>query len=141
MAYKGYPAEHIPVVLEYDEKELLRQNGVWTTTNRVLKRTCKLSARTRLSQKTGIPSWRLLDLANCADLLRVKGLGSDYIRLLRACRVRTLKELRAKNPKAFHKKLLDYNKIHSVVTFAPSLYHVTAWVESAKLLEPKISYK
>jgi len=97
--------------------------------------------RVALSERLKIPRQRILDHANSADLLRVKGLGTDYIRLLRACRVRTLKQLRAKNPIAFHKKLLAYNKVHGIVTFPPSLYHVTLWIESAKSLELKISYQ
>lgn len=139
MAYKGYPIEKLPADFVYGEREILAQYGIWTT-RRVLKNAAKLRNRLGLSKKTGIPTSRLLDMANMADLMRVKGLGTDYIRLLRACEVPTVRELVMRNPSHLHEKLINYNKIHDIVLFPPSLGHVTRWIENAKLLEPKISY-
>src|SRR5262245_35354644 len=54
--------------------------------------------RKALSAATGLPESEVLDLANKADLMRIKWMGTAYIRLLRAVGVHTVRELRQRNP-------------------------------------------
>jgi hypothetical protein len=93
-----------------------------------------------LSKKTGVDQKRLLELANRADRMRVKGLGKEYAALLCAVGVDTVRELKYRNPGKLAEALATANKKRKLVRLVPTGKAVGRWIEEAKKLQPKISY-
>ena len=75
----------------------LKATGIRTTAT-LLEAAKTPKGRKLLSAKTGIDPKRLLQWANMADRMRVKGLGKEYAELLRVVGVDTVKELKYRNP-------------------------------------------
>ncbi|HVZ53235.1 MAG TPA: DUF4332 domain-containing protein [Pseudolabrys sp.] len=96
--------------------------------------------RKALAEKTGFPERQLLDWANVADRMRVKGISKEYAALLCAAGVDTVKELKYRNPANLAKALADANKKRKLVRVLPSEKVVARWIECAKGLELKIRY-
>jgi hypothetical protein len=76
-----------------------------------------------------------------ADRMRVKGIRKEYAGLLQAAGVDTVKELKYRNPSNLAKAMADANKRRKMVTMLPSEKVVGHWIENAKKLQLKISYK
>lgn len=96
--------------------------------------------RKELARKTGIEAKRLLNLANAADQMRIKSMGAEYVELLRAVGVMTIRELRFRNPARLAKAMLDANKKQRLVRVVPSEDEVASWIKDAKQLPLKISH-
>ena len=77
-----YPITHIEG-LGADEIKKLKSVRI-RTTERLLEAAKSPKGRKLLADQTGIGENRLLDYANAADHLRIKGLGGRYVGLLRA---------------------------------------------------------
>lgn len=98
------------------------------------------SARATLSMRTGLDGSMLLDLANRADLMRVRGIGTKWGDLLEIAGVDTVKELALRNPDNLHAKLVEVNAAKELVDALPGAGQCADWVEQAKALEPKLEY-
>lgn len=96
--------------------------------------------RKLLAEKTGIDPKRLLEWANKADRMRVKGLGKEYAELLRIVGVDTVRELKYRNPGKLAEAMAAANKKRELVRLVPTEKAVGRWIESAKKLAIKISY-
>jgi predicted flap endonuclease-1-like 5' DNA nuclease len=96
--------------------------------------------REALAAKTGMTAEQVLELANRADLARIKGVGSVYSNLLEEAGVDTVKELAHRVPANLHAKLIEVNKEKKLTRNAPALEQVKAWVAQAKKLAPAIQY-
>jgi hypothetical protein len=96
--------------------------------------------RRLLAEKTGIDERCLLDWANIADHMRVKGLGREYVALLRVTGVDTVKELKNRNPANLARAMAEANRKRKLVRLLPSEKAVGRWIEHAKKLPPKITY-
>ncbi|MDH3249397.1 MAG: DUF4332 domain-containing protein, partial [Acidimicrobiia bacterium] len=86
----------------------LRKAGI-RTTEALLKRANSKKGRRALSQVTGLSEKQLLEWVNCADLMRCKGIGSEYSDLLEAAGVDTVKELRRRNPASLTATMSELN--------------------------------
>ena len=123
----------------------LRDAGIKTCAN-LLAACCDKKGRKATSEATGIGEGPLLEWANRADLMRVRGVGSEYSDLLEAAGVDTVKELRRRKPENLTAAMVDCNDAHvkktkrSIVRRTPSLSEVTRWVEHAKTLDPVITH-
>jgi predicted flap endonuclease-1-like 5' DNA nuclease len=95
--------------------------------------------RKRLSAKTGLSESQLLEWVNRADLMRVKGVGSEYSDLLEASGVDTVKELATRAPANLAAKMAEVNEAKKLVRRVPSEAEVSAWVAEAKNLPAKVS--
>jgi hypothetical protein len=73
--------------------------------------------------------------------MRVKGIRREYAGLLQAAGVDTVKDLKYRNPGNLAKAMADANKKHKMVTMLPSQKVVGHWIENAKKLQLKITYK
>ena len=98
------------------------------------------SAR-RWSKKTGIEEGRLLHFANACDHMRIKGMGKGYVGLLREVGVHTVRALKYRNPAKLAKAMAEANKKRKLVRLLPSEKLVVRWVEHAKKLPIKITYR
>jgi predicted RecB family nuclease len=134
-----YPISHIEE-LDVDESKTLRTLGIRTTT-RLLEEAKTPKARRQLAEKSGISEKRLLKFANAADHLRIKGMGRGYVGLLREVGVDTVRELRYRKPENLAKAMADANKRKKLVRFLPPGKLVVRWIEHAKKLPLKITYK
>lgn len=113
----------------------LRKAGVRTTEG-LLKRATTRRGRTDLAGRTGLASEQILEWVNRADLMRVKGVGSEYSDLLEAAGVGTVRELRRRNVKALTTRMVQINEERRLVRRLPTQGMVAAWIDHAKALEP-----
>jgi len=134
-----YPISHIDGLGE-DEVRTLKSVGI-RTTERLLEAAKSPKGRKLLADRTGIGETRLLDFANAADHLRIKGMGGRYVVLLRAVGVMTVRELKYRNPENLAQAMAEANAKRKLVQFLPSEKLVVRWVEQAKKLPLKITYR
>lgn len=110
------------------------------TTDDLLKFCCDTKGRTDTSAKTGVGEGVLLKWANLADLMRIKGVGSEYSELLEAAGVDTVKELRTRNAENLTAKMEEVNAARKLTRAIPTLSSVASWIEQAKKLPPLITH-
>lgn len=121
----------------YGEK--LRAEGI-SNTEQLLAHTSKPALRKQLAEKTGISDKLVLDFANKADLLRVKGIGSEFSDLLEAAGVDTVAELARRNADNLSQKLAEVNDEKKLCRRTPNHAEVSAWIENAKELPRVLEY-
>ncbi|HEY7298883.1 MAG TPA: DUF4332 domain-containing protein [Xanthobacteraceae bacterium] len=126
--------------LNEDEIKTLKSLGL-RTTERFLEAARTPRGRRLLADKTSIAEKRLLDCANACDHMRIKGMGKGYVVLLREVGVSTVRELKYRNPANLAKAMAEANERLRLVGLRPSEKLVVRWVEYAKTLPLKISYK
>ena len=117
----------------------LRRAGI-RTTEALLKRGATRQGRASLAQSASCEEPAVLLWVNHADLMRVKGVGSEYADLLEAAGVDTVKELRRRNAASLTAKLMQVNDQKRLVRRLPTEAMVERWIAHAKLLQPVVSY-
>ena len=125
--------------MRHAEATKLRKARV-RTTEALLKTASTRTGRKRLSAKTGIPEKENLQWVNRADLMRVKGIGSEYADLLEVAGVDTIRELRRRNPSNLLETLTVLNTRKRLVRRLPTEGMVSAWIEEAKVVDPVVAY-
>jgi predicted RecB family nuclease len=123
-----------------DEVTVLKRIGI-RTTSRLLDEAKSAKDRKKLAAKTGIAEKRLLKWANAADRMRIKGVGDDYSELIQAAGVKTVRDLKHRNAKRLTEAMARANRARKLVDFLPSEKAVQRWIEHAKKLPLKISYR
>ncbi len=119
--------------------DLLKKADI-TTTGDLLK-ACKTPAdRKNLAKLTGCSEKAILEWANRADLMRVKGVGEEYSDLLEHAGVDTVKELATRNAENLTEKMEEVNKKKNLTNRTPSVSHVEDWIKHAKTLAPMLEY-
>jgi predicted flap endonuclease-1-like 5' DNA nuclease len=118
----------------------LRKAGIRTTA-RLLDSAKSPKLRKQLAERTGIDEKRILGWANMADRMRIKGVGEDYASLLQAAGVDTVKELKYRNPAKLARSMAEANARRKLVRVLPSDGAVVRWIEHAKRLPLKITYR
>jgi hypothetical protein len=126
--------------LDAEEVKALKALGL-RTTERLLEAAKDPKGRRTLAEKTSIDPKRLLDCANACDHMRIKGMGKGYVGLLREVGVSTVRELQYRNPANLAKAMAETNKRKKLVRFLPPEKLIVRWVEHAKKLPLKITYK
>ena len=97
-------------------------------------------ARAALAASAGMSEKEVLELANRADLARVKGIGKVFSDLLENAGVDTVKELAQRKPANLHTKLAEVNTEKKFAKRAPTMAEVTDWVDQAKALPKTLKY-
>ena len=97
-------------------------------------------ARTELAKKTGIPEEKILTWSNHADLIRIRGVGGKYSKLLEAVGVDTVPELSKRNPENLYLKMIEGNEKEKLVEALPAKKQIIKWVEQAKKLPRVLQY-
>lgn len=90
--------------------------------------------RTELAHKVGTTQLVIKELANRADLMRLKGVGGAFSDLLEDAGVNSCKEMQHRVPEKLHKTLQEYNESKKAAHHAPTLTQVTEWIAEAKTL-------
>ena len=134
----GYPITEIQVI-GTEVAAILKSDGIRTTIS-LLSVAKTPKQRLKIATRTGAPEKCVLDWVTAADRMRVKGVGWEYSELLRAAGVRTVNELRFRNPQKLATAMAEINSKRNLVRILPSVNTVTRWIESAKKLPPVISY-
>lgn len=96
--------------------------------------------RKELGLTIGVNAAILLDLANRADLARVKGIGRVYSDLMEEAGVDTIKELALRVPANLHAKLIEINAKRQLTQRPPSIDQVANFVYQAQLLPGVLEY-
>ena len=117
----------------------LRDAGI-ASVEKLLERGGDKKGRAEISGKTQISETRILKWVNHADLFRISGIAGQYAELLEGAGVDTVKELRNRNAENLTAKMAEINEQKQLVRRTPSVKVVSAWVEQAKALPPKVSH-
>jgi hypothetical protein len=88
-----------------------------------------------LAKTTGLPLAQLSTWAKMCDLLRLKGVGPEMVRLLNAGKITTVKQLRGQDAGKLHRALLAANKKAKITEKPPAEEQVAHWIEQAKKLK------
>jgi predicted RecB family nuclease len=111
------------------------------TTERLLVAACSPRGRRTLAMKTEISEDTLLGWANMANRMRIKGIGNDIAKLLEAAGVKTVEQLRYRNPEKLAKAMAAANAKRKLVRSLPNEKAIVRWIsDAAKLDGPKITY-
>jgi predicted flap endonuclease-1-like 5' DNA nuclease len=82
----------------------------------------------------------ILEIANRADLARIKGVSGVYSDLLEKSGVDTVKELATRRPDNLHAKIVDTNDAEKLTERPPTIAAVEDWVRQAKELPKILTY-
>ncbi|MEO9254480.1 MAG: DUF4332 domain-containing protein [Tepidiformaceae bacterium] len=117
----------------------LREHGI-STVEGLLTDGGTAAGRKTIAEKTNIDAKRILEWVNRADLMRIKGVGSEYGDLLESAGVDTVKELATRRADNLHAKMNEVNEAKKLVRRPPSLADVEKWVAEAKTLPGAVTY-
>ncbi len=110
----------------------LRKSGV-RTTEALLRRATNKKARQEIAEACGVSEAQVTTWCNAADLMRIRGIGGEYSRLLEVLGVGSVRELKRRNPKTLLISMVELNDKKRMVRRLPTEGMVAAWVETAKL--------
>ncbi|GAB3544723.1 DUF4332 domain-containing protein [Spirosoma fluminis] len=96
--------------------------------------------RKALASASGVDAAAILELANRADLARIKGIGRVYSDLMEEAGVDTVNELAHRVPQNLHATLIQINKKRQFTQRPPSVEQVSDFVEQAKKLPVLLEY-
>lgn len=119
--------------------EKLTSVGV-ATTDGLLETAGSAKGRKALAEKTGIDEKKILEWVNRCDLMRIKGVGSEFSDLLEAAGVDTVKELATRRADNLQARMAELNTEKKLVRRVPNLSEVEAWVAEAKTLPAAVSH-
>ena len=134
----GYPITDIRGIGP-DTAAILKSEGIRTTVG--LLRSAKTpKQRLKIAERVGTKDKNVLDWVTAADRMRVKGVGWEYSELLREAGVKTVRELKYRNPQKLVDQMTLANARRKSVRFLPAVTMVERWIESAKKLPLVIRY-
>ncbi len=110
------------------------------TTEALLDRCATPQGRKDVAEATGISLKLVLEWANRADLMRIKGVSTQYSDLLEAAGVDTVPELAQRNAQNLHKTMVTTNEDKKLVRQLPTANQVADWVQQAKGLPRALTY-
>lgn len=103
----------------------------------LLQRGATPKGRAELAAATGLSADTILMSVKRLDLMRIKGVGSKYAKLLLAAGIDSVPELATRNPANLLAKMTEVNAAEHIVEALPSEHEVAGWVAMAKTL-PKV---
>ena len=119
--------------------EKLKTAGI-DTVEELLKEGGAKSGRVAIAKNAGIDEPKILEWVNRADLMRIKGVGSEYSDLLEAGGVDTVKELAQRNAANLYTTLVEVNESKKLVRRVPTETEVSDWVKQAGSLPPAVTH-
>ncbi len=108
------------------------------TSNDLLERGATAKGLRALAKATGLAAGQLGGWVKMCDLLRLKGVGPEMVRLLNAGKVSTVKQLRHQDAAKLHKVLMAANEKGKLTEKPPAESQVANWIEQAKKLKDVI---
>lgn len=111
-----------------------------STTARLLKIAANAAGRKDLASQADVTTTQVLEWVNRADLMRIKGVGTQYSDLLEATGVDTVVELSRRNAENLFQAMTDLNAAKKLVRQVPSLDQVKDWIAQAGNLPRVITH-
>lgn len=121
----------------YEKK--LKESGIRSVSALLLACATRKS-RAELSYKSDVSEKLLLKWANFADLMRVRGVGTDYAEILEYCGVETINDLTSAKSDILCDKIRQANSTKSFVRKLPTQTQLENWIRQAKNLPRIINY-
>jgi predicted flap endonuclease-1-like 5' DNA nuclease len=129
----NYALEEIPNAIPGADAQKLKAQGIGTTFQ-LLEKGAEPKSRRELARAAHVPE-RTLDMwVQMADILRIKGVGPDVTRLLAACGVRTVAQLKTQDAIKLSDEILKVNSKQHLSENPPSMEHLQAWIAQAQTL-------
>jgi predicted flap endonuclease-1-like 5' DNA nuclease len=101
------------------------------TVEDLLKETATPQQRTALAKQLGVGGSQLTEWINRADLMRLKGVGTEMANLLEECGVDSCKELQHRKADNLQAKLKETNDAKHITHHAPTQVQVQEWITEA----------
>lgn len=117
----------------------LKSIGIRTTTS-LLDSASTVKGRKALALRTGFSEQQLLEWANIANFMRIKGMGKAKVDLVRAAGVTTVRELTQRNPQRLADMMRKANDTRKLVRILPSEKSIEQLIAHARKLPLKITY-
>jgi ribosomal protein L31 len=117
----------------------LKDAGVLTP-EALLQKGSTAKGRQEIAEKSGISGKLILEWVNHVDLMRVKGVSTDWADLLEASGVDSVPELAQRVAENLVAKLVEINQQKNLTRALPTLSQVEGWVEQAKTLPRVVTY-
>lgn len=117
----------------------LKSIGIRTTAS-LLEAARSVKGRKALAAKTGFTEQKLLEWANIAHFMQIKGMGKAKVDLVRAAGVTTVRELTHRNPANLAQMMREANDTRKLVRVMPSEKSVELLIAHARKLPLKITY-
>jgi predicted flap endonuclease-1-like 5' DNA nuclease len=104
------------------------------TVDDLVKGTQTSHQRAELAKQLGVPPSQLTGWVNRANLMRLKGVGTEMANLLEDCGVDSVKELQHRKADMLATKLKETNDAKHITSHVPSHTQVQEWIEEARTL-------
>ncbi len=129
----NYALEEIPDAIPAADAQKLKAQGVGTTFQ-LLEKGTDAKARKELAKAAKVPEKSLEQWVQMADVMRVKGVGPDVTRLLAACGVHTVAQLKTQDATKLSDQISKVNDKQHLSQNPPSVEHLQAWIAQAQTL-------
>lgn len=87
-----------------------------------------------LARITGMAPQEITRLVYRADLVRIRGIGGTYIKLLEEAGIESAADLAKHSPEDLRERLINLNRQRRLVGRVPALAMVSGWVAKARRL-------
>ena len=98
------------------------------------------AGRDTIAEKSGLSLKLILEWVNHADLMRIKGVGSEFADLLEAAGVDSVPDLAARNAANLAAKLDEINEAKNLVRRVPNEATLADWIAEAKTLPKAVHH-
>ncbi len=129
----NYALEEIPQAIPAADAQKLKAQGIGTTFQ-LLEKAGDAKARRELAKTARVPEKSLEQWVQMADVMRVKGVGPDVTRLLAACGVHTVAQLKTQDATKLNDEIMKVNSKQHLSENPPSVEHLQAWIAQAQTL-------
>jgi predicted flap endonuclease-1-like 5' DNA nuclease len=129
----NYALEEIPQAIPPADAAKLKGQGIGTTFQ-LLEKAGDPKARRELAKAARVQEKQLEGWVQMADVMRVKGVGPDVTRLLAACGVHTVAQLKTQDATKLNDEITKVNSKSHLSENPPSVEHLQAWIAQAQTL-------
>jgi len=135
-----YAISEVPRLATPADAEKLKKAGI-TTTEELFEKAAKSKDRKALAKDSGIKAPALTAMALRADLLRVKGVGTEMVLLLEAAGVKSTGDLLKQEGPKLLTAVTNANKTAKITEKLPTEPQLADWIDQAKKLPPLVEAK
>lgn len=135
-----YAVADVPRIITSAQVDKLHKGKI-ETTEQLLDKGAKAKDRQALAKATGLKPAELLVLVQRADLLRIKGVGSEMVLLFEAAGVKSTADLITKDPATLTAAMDKANKTAKISEKPPTEPQLVDWIAQAKKLPQVVEAK